>query len=68
MWVGKGVGRGRREEGRIGRRWAGTHEFGQFFFTLQRSFDAAVEKGIAKIGRDHGVIHHELTERLALIL
>ena len=39
-----------------------------FFFTLQRSFDAAVEKGIAKTGRDHGVIHHELTERLALIL
>ena len=37
-------------------------------FTSQRSFDAAVEKGIAKTGRDHGVIHHELTERLALIL
>ena len=37
-------------------------------FKSQRSFDAAVEKGIAKTGRDHGVIHHEATERVVLIL
>ena len=39
MWVGTGIGRGRREEGRIGGRWARTEE-GNKFFRAQQRFDA----------------------------
>ena len=55
---------GKERTGKNWRRMGGNTQTSAVVFRWQRSFDAAVEKGIAKTGRDHGVIHHELTERL----